>query len=536
MAEMTAAQNVPVEIGFSAGKDRADPFNEIELDVIFRDEAGAEWRVPAFWAGGRAWRVRFAPPAPGAYTWRSVCSDATDAGLHGREGALRAEPYEGDHPLLRHGPVRVSADRRHLEHADGTPFFWLGDTWWFGLCTRLRWGEEFDRLVGDRVAKGFTVVQIVAGLCPDIVPLDTRAANEAGVPWEAGFASIRPTFFDHADRRIARLVERGLLPCLLGCWGYYLRFMGLERMKRHWRYLIARWGAWPVVWCLAGEGAMPWYLSEDREGDAALQRRGWTEIARYVRATDPFAHPITIHPTRVGRDQVEDPQVLDVDMLQTGHNGYAGIPFSLDCVRRAIAREPRMPVVNGEPCYEGIFGGAWEDVQRVLFWGCQLAGVAGYTYGANGIWQFNRPEEPFGESPHGGAWGHTPWQEAFRLPGSLQVGLGKGLLTRFEWWRFEPRPDWLEPPIPDEDPEAAFMAGIPGEVRIGYFRRLTRWMKPRHVVGLEGDARYRAMFFDPRTGREYDLGPVEADADGRWPVPRPPILQDWVLVLKRVPG
>jgi len=28
-----------------------------------------------------------------------------------------------------------------LEHSDGTPFLWLGDTWWMGLTTRLDWPD-----------------------------------------------------------------------------------------------------------------------------------------------------------------------------------------------------------------------------------------------------------------------------------------------------------------------------------------------------------------------------------------------------------
>jgi len=45
-------------------------------------------------------------------------------------------------------------------------------------------------------------------------------------------------------------------------------------MKRHWRYLVARWGAYPVVWCLAGEGTMPYYLSIAKERDAAEHAPG----------------------------------------------------------------------------------------------------------------------------------------------------------------------------------------------------------------------------------------------------------------------
>jgi len=47
--------------------------------------------------------------------------------------------------------------------------------------------------------------------------------------------------------------------------------MGIEKMKKHWRYLIARYGAYPVVWCLAGEGIMPYYLSTNREKDIDIQ-------------------------------------------------------------------------------------------------------------------------------------------------------------------------------------------------------------------------------------------------------------------------
>ena len=29
--------------------------------------------------------------------------------------------------------------------------------------------------------------------------------------------------------------------------------MGAERIRRHWRELVARWAAYPVVFCVAGE-------------------------------------------------------------------------------------------------------------------------------------------------------------------------------------------------------------------------------------------------------------------------------------------
>ena len=107
-------------------------------------------------------------PVPGKHTFRTECNDTSNPALHGVTGEIEVRPYTGDNPLLRHGPIRVAEDRRHFAHADGTPFFWLGDTWWMGFASRLRWPGDFQELAADRREKGFTVIQIVAGLYPDM--------------------------------------------------------------------------------------------------------------------------------------------------------------------------------------------------------------------------------------------------------------------------------------------------------------------------------------------------------------------------------
>ena len=65
-------------------------------------------------------------------------------------------------------------------------------------------------------------MQIVAGLYPDMPAFDPRGENEAGLPWEKDYATIRPAYFDMADLRIAHLVDNGIAPCIVGCWGYFL--------------------------------------------------------------------------------------------------------------------------------------------------------------------------------------------------------------------------------------------------------------------------------------------------------------------------
>lgn len=513
---------------FVSAKPYQDPFNEIELDAIFRDPQGREQRVPAFWAGGQEWRVRYAADGPGSYSYETACSDTSNQDLHGRRGVLEVAPYDGTNPLLSHGPLRVASGHRHLEHADGTPFFWLADTWWMALSKRLRWPADFVRLTADRAAKGFTVVQIVAGLYPDMPQFDPRGANEAGFPWAQDYARINPAYFDMADLRIQHLVDRGIAPCIVGCWGYYLPILGLARMQRHWRYLIARWGAHPSIWCLAGEGTMPYYLSKEPDRDRALQKQGWTELARYVRATDPFHHPVTIHPSDSARHTVEDASVLDFDMLQTGHSDRASIPNTVRLVTASRAASPPMPVIDGEVCYEGILEQSRQEVQRFMFWACMLSGAAGHTYGANGIWQVNTAAQPFGPSPHGRSWGDTPWDVASELPGSRQLGWAKALLMRYPWWRLEPHPEWVEPHWTAANYMQPYCAGIPRELRIVFMPAM--WDSPR-IVQLEPGLSYRAFYFNPATGAEHPAGAAVADAAGVWQPPVAPIFQDWVLVL-----
>jgi len=525
-----AVQNCATEWSFVSGKQYRDSFHDVELDVIIQDPAGHEQRVPAFWAGENIWTVRYAAPVAGKYKYRAVCSDSANHDLHDRGGELTVAPYTGENPLYRHGAVRVAADHRHFEHADGTPFFWLGDTWWMGLCHRLHWPGDFRVLAADRVRKGFTVVQIVAGLYPDMPQFDPRGANEAGYPWETGYARINPAYFDMADLRIQYLVAQGIVPCVVGAWGYYLPLLGLDRMKQHWRYLVARWGAYPVVWCLAGEGTMPYYLSASKESDRALQKRGWTEVGAYVRGIDAFHHPVTIHPSDTARDSVEDQSVLDFDMLQTGHSDRASIPNTVRRVTGSLPRAPKMPVLVGEVCYEGIMEASRQEVQRFMFWACVLSGAAGHTYGANGIWQVNTAEKPYGPSPHGRSWGDTPWDAAYQLPGSRQLGFAKALLGRFAWWRMEPHPEWVEPHWTDGDFMRPYAAGIPGELRVIFLPAPAGGAK---VKKLEAAVQWRAFFADPASGQELAIGAVKADANGDWQMPDPPVIQDWVCVLER---
>jgi len=530
-------QNSVTELVLTSSKAYADPFNDVEVSAVFTGPDGVALTVPAFWSGKQVWKVRYASPLVGRHDYHTVCSDSSNRSLHDRAGTVVVSEYDGTNPLLRHGPLCVSKDRRHLQHRDGTPFFWLGDTWWMGLCDRLDWPAGFQRLTADRTEKGFTLIQIVAGLYPDMEPFDRRGRNEAGFPWEADWSRIRPEYFDFADRRIVHLVDSALVPCIVGCWGYYMEFAGRDVLKKHWRYLIARWGAYPVVWCVAGEILMSWYLHAfwDEDERAAFDHRtrsDWVDVARYLRSVDPWHRLVTAHSVtgRGSREMLGD-ELVEIEMLQTGHEGHASLPNTVIQVTKSVAQEPPMPVINGEVSYEGIGGTCWQDVQRLMFWTCMLSGAAGHTYGANGLWQMGDETEPFGPSPHGFAWGNTPWEAAAALVGSREVGIGRRILERYDWWRLIPTPDIVEPFGTDNDYYGPYAATIPHQCVIVYFPKPLGGVLA--TVKLEPNTSYHAFFVNPATEEQYDFGCVKTGDIGTWTNPSlPPIYHDLLLVIE----
>lgn len=521
-----------IELSFTSDISYQDPLHEITLDVVFSFEKNT-WRVDAFWDGGSLWRVRFAPKEVGTYTYRTQCSDTTNSSLHNVVGDFQIEADDiSPYPTP---DLHIDKKTDTLQTAKGKPFFWLADTWWMALSDRLAF-DDFKRLVQDRKAKGFNVVLLVAGLYPDMDSFDPRAKNKDGWVWQEDYKTINPLFFHDADKKITYLLSEGITPCIVGAWGYYLLKMSQDKMQKHWEYLIARWGAYPVVWCAAGEATMPYYLSTTPHEDTQQQKKGWSEIVQFIKQKDPFHRPLTIHPTEIGKEQITQANLLDFDLIQASHNGYESVAKGIKLLEKSHQIKPKMPTIMGEINYEGIIHETSAEVQRLSFWSAVLHGSCGFTYGANGIWQVNTKTKPFGASPHGGCWGDTPWESAMQLAGAREIGLAKELLETLPWHQLQPKPHWISPqnnPLTKETPR---IAGIEEKLRIVYFYGpLYPWSTPHYtLLHLEAHITYEAYFFNPRIGEKKALGTVTATKQGAWDIPPLPTFEDWVLILEAI--
>jgi len=509
------------EASWETTKEYNNPFSEVEVNVVFEREDN-KWIVPAFWAGDNKWTVRFAPPVIGEYTYYPESSDKGNPDFIGRKQSFKVIPYQGKNALLKHGFLKISKNKRFFEHADGTAFLWLGDTWWKGLCKRMTW-EGFQELTADRKTKGFNVVQIVCGPYPDEDMMEARWENEGGKPYDLiDFSLMNPAYFDYADRRIKHLVDNGIVPVIVGGWGRpqgggrsTLDQVGFEGFKRHWRNIIARYGAYPSIWMVGGE-------VKDSYGP-------WSELAEYIKDTDPYNHILCYHAPGHPRKMLKDNSMFDFDMLAIGHNGMETVNRTFDLMKSCFEMSPKRPVLCGEACYEGHMQTNFQYIQRHMFWSFMLSGAAGHTYGAAGVWQASIEGDP-GITP---VYDLTTWKEGMNYPGSTQLGIGKKLLEKYPWSQFESHPEWVE--------EGSFAAGIPGEVRIIYMprRNIYNWSGPV-VKNLDPSVNWQVFYFDPATGRKFDQGIIKAIAGPKNETNDPaefqenvPSPQDWVLVLEK---
>ena len=490
VAVYTVTCDETVEVTAEASAQLSNPLETLEAEAEIRSASGIQ-HVPLFWDGGKLWKFRYSAHTPGLYSYQIRCTQGQDKRLGSAHGTIRIDLPPHNRPpqtdLAKHGAIRIAADHRHFEHADGTPFLWLADTWWKCLSSRLS-DTDFALLTADRHRKGFSVVQIVCGSYPDEEILDPRMHNRGGMPYtNRTFACPNPAYFTDVDLRFKMLQKADIVPAIVGGWGRggSLEALGLPAYRRHWRNLIARYGASPVIWIIGGEAGGP----------------GWTEVAKYVRQTDPFHRPITIHPGSSARSAVTDESAIDFDMLQTGHGDWKAALGAHPQLTAALARQPAMPVLIGEACYEGHMQSAFQDVERWLFWSSILSGAAGHTYGAAGIWHAGIEGDP-GISP---VYDWTTWKQGMHYPGSEQLGLARKLLLNYPFHRFEPHPEWSS--------ADCFSAGIPGKLRFIYQpRRGVYDWGGTEIRGIEPEARYRLTYWDPATGRRFPAGSVRRAA------------------------
>lgn len=366
--------------------------------------------------------MRFSSTRPdGTWTW----SAHAEVGGQRRtlaDGALVAAGplQEHPHPALRHGFLRVLPGGRALVHADGTSAFVVADTPW-----ALPWRATVDDAVEyarDRSAKGFNAALLMSAQ-PDMRAVGPRARG-TDLGFEVGFEDLpsghldhpRAGYFRYLDELVAVLVEHGITPVLQPVFQGF-GWKGLDvagtvvppaEYARYCRYLVARYGAGPVLYLVGADGAGT---------EPQVEAGGWE-----VHRSNCYGQPTGLHYRPHARaDAHQDAPWLDFQWCQTGHGGEHVPERVADLWRNT----PTRPVMNAEPTYEhsgrrGKAAGWWQGHEA---WSNFCAGATmGVAYGAGSLWQWRTSADEPGHEPFFLAPG-AGWREALAFEGSRYVGL-----------------------------------------------------------------------------------------------------------------
>lgn len=398
---------------------------------------------------------RFMAEKPGMYSF-------TDGSL---KKTIEVMPYSGTNALYLHGGVVFNSKKQAFTYGDGTAFFYLADTWWYGATKRMPFDTAFKTLVKTRKKQGFSVVYLVVGIPPEIAVDSTQAESEGGMPFTRE-GTINQSYFNMVDRKIAYLVDNGLVPCIVGSWGNHIDELGVACMKLLWQEICARYASYPVMFCLTGEvdkrvhqkelhflknsvkslmpksawlGARRVYgtvttLFKKQVNDSYLTARiaAWDRVGQALVKQNAYKRPLFVH-TSGHKTAFElfgkKRSYLVINTFQSGHSRE-----SMKAMIQIIEQNVKVgtPILNMEPWYEGIGGNFGPEYQRLAFWASMLGGAVGHSYGAHGIWQMEEKDNFMGH------WGRSSWKRASHFKGADDIGRAAYFLRKHDMYRLNP--------------------------------------------------------------------------------------------------
>ena len=339
-----------------------------------------------------------------------------------------------------------------MTHKNSGVANFLADTWWFGLSKRLP-AQDFKDLAVLRARQGFSAIQLVVGVPPEVGPENENAKSQVGFPWTLS-GDFNQKYLDLARDRIQYLNDLGFVVIVYGAWGHQIEWLGKEGMTEWWFHIIEALDSLDVVYCLCGESnlwigeeskLLPAKSTDDLVRSQILPilhprikdflARAITHLKRQLLkhqfekrrnawsfVLDKIAQrtnkPIIIHPIpgETGYEAVSNPELLSVNTVQTGHDARARnrlwqLPLALLKNNRAHGG-----YINLEPWYEGIRDQFWAEDQLFSYWVTMLAGATSYCYGAHGIWNV-------GDGKFLAHWGKQTFAQARTLDTPRLLGL-----------------------------------------------------------------------------------------------------------------
>jgi len=460
-------------------------------------------------------------------------------------------------PWKDHGKLQVSSVNPHyFTYQDGTPFFWLADTGWEMLHRLNR--NEIDTYLENRKNKGFNVIQTVivsefihsdkaTNFYNDSIFVNENPEKPALTPGNNPQIKREYDFWDHVDYAVKTAENKGLYLALVPTWGEWVipradkaLFNSTEQTYNYGWFVGNRYRNNPnIIWILGGDRQ-----PDERPNGIELWRAmaegiadGTNNIKNHDGNADYSTTLMTHHAFLSSSTWFHNDPWIDFHMWGSYH---ADVNISKSH-EQAIADwnlpDPK-PTLNAEPNYEGhginyaiddngVFTST--DLRIAAYWSV-FSGAAGFTYGAQPIWQFTDETRKKLSSKT-----FITWEKGMEMPGALQVGLLKKLM--------ESRP--MIELIPDQSLIASGQGDCSGytcAIRGKSFAYvyIPTGNKTTIKMGIISGQKVKASWFNPRNGEQTFIGEFENTGERSFDVPGMSIELawlksgrgcDWVLLL-----
>jgi hypothetical protein len=490
-----------------------NPFTDVTITGQFTREGGKPLAVEGFCdsANRSTYRIRFMPSRPGKHSYEVTFRQGDAARTH--KGTFEATDGK------RRGVLRV--DREHPWH-----FVWegTGEHYFFnGNTAFLLMGWQDERVIRGvldrqhRLKVNRLRVLLAGGRSSSfwgepIIPnnqfhayLNPWIARRASDPTHPGFdfARFNVGYWQKFERMLRHARARDLVISVVLDWNdsRVHPAAASHDERRYFRYAANRLGAFSNI---------TWDLGDDISSYRDL---AWShKMGTFLYESDPYHHLATDHPVD-NRHQDRTAEWFGFTSFQEWSRPQH--EWMLE-QRRAQKKTGRIiPQVNEEYGYEDHYprwaqnypDGANANNMRLTAWEIYMAGcyqTTGETARrGTGYW----PDT-------GGGWVNGRGDDSMvMLRGYAHI---VEFFTGFEWWKTDPHDELVN--------KGAYCLAEPGRSYAVYLPR-----GGKATVRLK-DGRYRANWFNPRSGETKTLPPAEGPT---WTSPESPDSGDWALLLRR---
>lgn len=334
-------------------------------------------------------------------------------------------------------------------------FFYFADTCWSAF-TNISF-EEWKYYLKYRKIQDFNAIQI------DLLPQWDRSETDNYIdPFELlpdgrwDFSKINEKYFERAENMVSMMVEEGIIPALVVLWSSYVPGTWLsemlsqrgssfvipkENLDYYLYYVIERFGKYNPIFIISGDTD---FRTEEATEYYLKALKIVKEIAPSSLTTLHLCGGFWQIPTEI----INSPY-YDFYMYQSCHFKDKQ-NWAYELAQKFYNMPVKRPIVNGEPCYEGLGSiGSFDkygrftryDVRKAV-WQSLLSGAkGGVAYGAHGIWSW---EKGLGEYKIIESYAKPyDWRDAIKFSGVYDVSFAKWIFEKFDLFDIEPANELL---------------------------------------------------------------------------------------------